>query len=161
MTPYLIFFMYDVTKSLKMRKWRHISLLVQFIKKCPVITFSSIKFSVERAIWQLSTVILKFFDKNFQWGGILENRGAVREISTDFQSENGFDLTPDRRIKFWAIDRTTDTIIFPHHVTPLPILRWFYPNRKSYTTFKEQYMNFANSSLMNYLCMCNRNNGGS
>ena len=30
---------------------------------------------------------------NFEWGIIFENRGAVREISTDIQSENGFELT--------------------------------------------------------------------
>ena len=40
-----------------------------------------------------------FRKKIFQWGRIFENRGAVREISTDFQSENGFELTKDRRIK--------------------------------------------------------------
>ena len=40
-----------------------------------------------------------FRKKNFQWGRIFENRGAVREISTDFQSENGFELTKDGRIK--------------------------------------------------------------
>ena len=40
-----------------------------------------------------------FRKKNFQWERIFENRGAVREISTDFQSENGFELTKDRRIK--------------------------------------------------------------
>ena len=44
-------------------------------------------------------IILKFFKKKFQWGRIFENRGAVREISTDFQSENGFELKKDRRIK--------------------------------------------------------------
>ena len=39
-------------------------------------------------------IILKFFEKkNFQWERIFENQGAVREISTDFQSENGFELT--------------------------------------------------------------------
>ena len=41
-----------------------------------------------------------FRKKNFQWERIFENRGAVREISTDFQSENGFELTIYRRIKF-------------------------------------------------------------
>ena len=45
--------------------------------------------------------------------GVFENRGAVREISTDFQSENGFELTKDRRIKFWSNDGTTDTLFFP------------------------------------------------
>ena len=40
-----------------------------------------------------------FRKKIFQWGRIFENQGAVREISTDFQSENGFELTKDRRIK--------------------------------------------------------------
>ena len=29
----------------------------------------------------------------FQWGKIFENRRALREISIDFQSENGFKLT--------------------------------------------------------------------
>ena len=42
----------------------------------------------------------EIFRKNFfQWGRIFENRGAVREISTDFQYENGFELTKDSRIK--------------------------------------------------------------
>ena len=41
-----------------------------------------------------------FRKKIFQWERIFENRGAVREISTDFQSENGFQLTQHRRIKF-------------------------------------------------------------
>ena len=63
MTSYVILFMYDVTKSLKMRKSRHISSHVHFIKKCPVITFFSMKFPIEWAIWQLSTIILKFFEK--------------------------------------------------------------------------------------------------
>ena len=33
-----------------------------------------------------------FRKKNSQWGRIFKNRGAVREISTGFQSENGFEL---------------------------------------------------------------------
>ena len=41
-----------------------------------------------------------FRKKNFQWERIFKNRGAVREISTDFQTENGLKLTKDRRIKF-------------------------------------------------------------
>ena len=41
-----------------------------------------------------------FLKKIFQWERNFENRGAVREISTDFQSENGFELTKDRRIRF-------------------------------------------------------------
>ena len=41
-----------------------------------------------------------FRKKKFQWGRVFENRGPVREISTDFQSENGFELTKDRRINF-------------------------------------------------------------
>ena len=40
-----------------------------------------------------------FRKKIFQWERNFENRGAVREISADFQSENGFELTKDRRIK--------------------------------------------------------------
>ena len=40
-----------------------------------------------------------FRKKRIQWGRILENRGAVREISTDFQSESGFELTKDRRME--------------------------------------------------------------
>ena len=43
-----------------------------------------------------------FRKKIFQWERIFENRGAVREISTDFQSENGFELTIYRIIKFWS-----------------------------------------------------------
>ena len=41
-----------------------------------------------------------FRKKFFQWESIFENRGAVREISTDFQLKNGFELIKDRRIKF-------------------------------------------------------------
>ena len=41
-----------------------------------------------------------FRKKKFQWGRIFKNRGAVCEISTDFQSENGFELTTYRRIIF-------------------------------------------------------------
>ena len=41
-----------------------------------------------------------FRKKIFQWERIFENRGAVREISTDFQSENGFELTIYWRIRF-------------------------------------------------------------
>ena len=41
-----------------------------------------------------------FRKKNFQWERIFENRGAVREISTDFQSENGFELRKYRRTIF-------------------------------------------------------------
>ena len=41
-----------------------------------------------------------FPKKIFQWERIFENRGAIREISTDFQSENGFELTIYMRIKF-------------------------------------------------------------
>ena len=63
MTSYVILFMYDVTKSLKMRKWRHISSHVSFIEKCPVITFFSMKFLIEWAIWELSMIILKFFER--------------------------------------------------------------------------------------------------
>ena len=41
-----------------------------------------------------------FRKKKFQWERIFENRGAVCKISTDFQSENGFELTIYRRIRF-------------------------------------------------------------
>ena len=41
-----------------------------------------------------------FQKKIFQWRRIFEKRGPVRKISTDFQSESGFELTKDRRIKF-------------------------------------------------------------
>ena len=41
-----------------------------------------------------------FRKKNFQWERIFENRGSAREISTDFQSENGFELPIHRRINF-------------------------------------------------------------
>ena len=92
MTSYVIFFVYDVTKSLKMRKWRHISSYVHFIKKCPVTTFFSIKFPIEWAIWELYDNFEIFRKKIFQWGRIFKNRGAVSEISTDFQSESGFKL---------------------------------------------------------------------
>ena len=44
-----------------------------------------------------------FRKKIFNGRKIFENRGAVREISTHFQSENAFELTTYRRIKFWAI----------------------------------------------------------
>ena len=39
----------------------------------------------------------------FQWGKIFNNRGAVCKILTDFQSENYFELTKERRINFLAI----------------------------------------------------------
>ena len=41
-----------------------------------------------------------FVKKKIQWGRIFKNREAVCEISTDFQSENGFQLTKPKRIKF-------------------------------------------------------------
>ena len=45
----------------------------------------------------------EIFRKKIQRGRILKNRRAVCEISTDFQSENGFELTKDGGIKFLAI----------------------------------------------------------
>ena len=45
MTSYALLFMYDVTKSLKMRKWRHISSHAHFIKKCPVTLIFFIRMS--------------------------------------------------------------------------------------------------------------------
>ena len=61
----------------------------------------------------------KIFRKKIQRGRDFENRGEVREISTDFQSKNGFELTKVRRIKFWAIALTPDTFFFFHYVPPL------------------------------------------
>ena len=43
---------------------------------------------------------IEIFPKKIQRGRIFEIRGAVPEISTDFYSEKGFELTKDRRIKF-------------------------------------------------------------
>ena len=63
MASYVILFMYDVTKSLKIIKWRHIFSHVHFMKKCPVIKFFRMKFRVEWAIWEVSTIILKIFEK--------------------------------------------------------------------------------------------------
>ena len=40
----------------------------------------------------------KIFGKKIQWEKVMENRGVVRESSTDFQSENGFELTKYSRI---------------------------------------------------------------
>ena len=42
----------------------------------------------------------EIFRKKIQWESIFENPGVVREISADFQSENGFDLKNNRRINF-------------------------------------------------------------
>ena len=43
----------------------------------------------------------KIFRKNFfHWERNFENRGAFRKISTDFQFENGFELSKCRRIDF-------------------------------------------------------------
>ena len=54
------------------------------------------------------------FRKKIQWEGIFENRGAVPEISTDFRSENGFELTKYTRINFFTIIGTIhDLISFP------------------------------------------------
>ena len=47
-----------------------------------------------------------FRKKKFQWERIFENRGTVCEISTDFQFENGFELTKHRRINFLSVDWT-------------------------------------------------------
>ena len=88
--------------------------------KCPVLKFFSIKFPIEWAIWELSTIIFKFFKKKKIWGRISGNRGAVREISTDFQSENGFELTTYRRKIFPTINGTIRNLIRSHYVTPHP-----------------------------------------
>ena len=42
-------------------------------------------------------IILKL--TKIQGERVLENQGEAREISTDFQSENSFELTKDKRIK--------------------------------------------------------------
>ena len=45
----------------------------------------------------------EIFRKKFQWGRIFENGEAAREISIDFQCENGFELTKYRRINLVTI----------------------------------------------------------
>ena len=73
-----------------------ISSHIHLIKNVP---FFSIKFSIDWFICKPSTIILKFFEKN-SMGRIFESRGSVHEISTDFYSENGFELTIYRTINF-------------------------------------------------------------
>ena len=91
---------HKIIKHEKITSYLHTCSFYQKVSSYHVFQY---KISIEWAIWQYD---------NF------ENRGAVRLISTNFQSENGFELTTDRRIKFWAIDGTTDPIIFPHYVPP-------------------------------------------
>ena len=56
----------------------------------------------------------EIFRKKFQWGRIFESRGGVREIFTDFGSENGFQLTKYRRMSFLTIIGTIHQLLFPH-----------------------------------------------
>ena len=44
--------------------------------------------------------------------GIFKNRGAAREISTEFQCENGFEPTKYGRINFGARMGATDHLFF-------------------------------------------------
>ena len=93
---------HKIIKHEKITSYLHTCLFYQKVSSYHVFQY---KISIEWAIWQYD---------NF------ENRGAVRLISTNFQSENGFELTTDRRIKFWAIDGTTDPIIFSIMSLPPP-----------------------------------------
>ena len=61
------------------------------------------KFPFERAISELSTIILKFFEKNFNGEDFSKIDVKFSEILTDFQSENGFEFTKYRRINVLAI----------------------------------------------------------
>ena len=65
-------------------------LTYSFYRKMSRLKVFSIKFLIERAVNKLSTIILKFFEKKIHWETISKNRWVVCEISTDFQSDNGF-----------------------------------------------------------------------
>ena len=54
--------LYDVMYR-NIRIWRHISSDISFIEKCSAVKFFSIKFPIEWAIGELSTIILKFCKK--------------------------------------------------------------------------------------------------
>ena len=41
--------------------------ICSFYQKCPAITFFRIKFSIECAMWELSTILLKSKKKKFNW----------------------------------------------------------------------------------------------
>ena len=64
----------------------------------------------------------EIFRKKIQWERIFENPGVVREISPDFQSENGFDLKNNRRAILKIIDQTTFLYVVTCFATRLKVL---------------------------------------
>ena len=120
-------FIYDVTKSLKMRLKRRNFSNVHFIKKCLVIRIFSRKFSIKWAIWKLSSINLKISEKlkfnilNFIGREFSKKPLAFCEFSLDFKSENSFELTKDRRIEIRCPSCEEHTFVFPT-VSLIPLL---------------------------------------
>ena len=58
----------------------------------------------------------------YQWETIFEKPLAFCEFSLDFQSENGFDLTKDRRIEMKGPCWSRAHFSFSHSLTPSPTI---------------------------------------
>ena len=83
-----------------------------------------------------------FRKKNFQWGRIFKNRGAVREISIDFQTENGL-KSQNIRQSIFNNDRNYTLInFFP--IMSLPTL---------HVSILARLFGFARLSPVSVLCM--------
>ena len=113
--------MYDVTKSLKMRQWRHISSYVHFINKmsrCNVFQNENpYRMSYLRTLYDH---VENFQKIKFQWERIFEKTLAFCEFSTYFQSKSSFDLTKDKRIEMRGSSGSREYFCFSHCLTPRP-----------------------------------------
>ena len=80
-------------------------LLTLYQKMCHFNRFKVFHYEISDRIIYLIDLYDNFenFKKIYQWGRIFENGEAAREISIDFQCENGFELTKYRRINLVTI----------------------------------------------------------
>ena len=113
--------------------WRHISSHVIFIKKCSVLMFFSIKFPIEWAINELSTIILKFLRRikfNFFYrrkgtfnfdlplkAQILKHFKSIVENSSIAHSMGNFILKNIKTEHFWWKWRVTRYDVICHIMT--------------------------------------------
>ena len=107
------------------------------------------KFPIEWAIRELYDNFEIFRKKIFNGEEFSKIEGAVREISTDFQSENGFELTKDRRIKFWAIGAGSCKSL----TTSLPTIRWYMWNLNKIKNINFQINLSFTTAILNFVML--------
>ena len=86
-------------------------------KKCSVLTFFSIKLAIEWAVWELSTITFKVFEKN-QWERVFEKSLAFSRLHSIFNLKLILSSQKIGESKWGAISRLGHTFVFPIVAAP-------------------------------------------